>query len=294
MSFDSLEASIQDSQPVEFVLLKHGNIEYPIAFGISEVPYDGRIYKPTSAERSSIIVTGVGKQGEVEIKLPINHAFVRRWLQFGMPPLTTATIWRRQADGSVEQRWAGPITSLGWDEKCTVATLRCPSYASEALARTLPMIEAQRECPHMLGDKFCRVDLEAGVNPDGIPYKFTGVAIGVDGRDVTMDLVSVPAGYTFRSKWTRDGKLVDALSGESMTIIDQNDISPGLLTITKLTLSNLIVGLRAGSVISVYVGCDWTNPTCKSKFNNLSHHGGCTFMPYKNPHVPGFDVEEED
>lgn len=294
MSYDSLESSVDDSEFVEFLLIKHGNTEHPIAFGVHDVFYDGRIYKPTAAKRSALPVTGIGKEGEIEIQLPLNHAFPRRWLQLGVPPITTATLWRREADGSVRQQWAGPITSMAWDENCTIATFRCPSFASETLVRKLPMLEADRECPHMLGDKFCRVDLEAGVNPDGIPYKFVGIAIAVDGRDVTMDLVSVPAASPHRSKWLKDGLLKDAVTGESVTIVDQNDIAPGVLTMTVLTLNYPVVGLRAGSVITVYVGCDWLNPTCKSKFNNLSHNGACTFMPFKNPHVPGFDVEEED
>jgi hypothetical protein len=294
MSSDSYEASVQDSEPREFMLINHGTTNYRIAFGNRELVVGADIYLPIAAERSDQIVSGVGKHGDMQLKLPIDHALVKRWLLLGVPPFpVTATLWRMQTDGSTEMQWTGELADLDWDDECTEARFRIPSLATQTLVRRLPMLPATRTCPHTLGDKFCRVDLD-GSNPDAVPYRCTTNVISVDGRDVTIDLSNVPAGYTYRGSWLVKGVLEHVATGEKMTITTQADLAPGVGTTTKIKIHLPIPKMKNGDSVTVTVGCDWKNPTCKSKFNNLKHNGACTFMPYKNPHVPGFGAEDED
>lgn len=289
-----IEESEQDSSPRELVQITHGSTTYRIATGTRDISYGGNVYTATAASRGELgVTTTTDPEKELTITLPIDHAFVRRYLQQGVPPRQiTATVLRYYSASVVEQLWVGEITAMSVDDRNTEATFRVPSRLGQSLVRRLPTITAGRLCPHMLYDDTCAIDRN-GTNPDGIPYKLSTTVLHVSGREVRLDLSSVPVGNAHRSDWLVGGELVHTASGERMTIREQNDLNPGGSTVTVISMHLQIPVMKLGDNIEVYAGCKWDVTTCDQKFNNLPANGSYPYMPTGNPYVPGTLLKEE-
>lgn len=288
MSVESIEASYESSHPRELITITHGSTTYRITTATRDILHDGNIYTATAGARGEIGVAQSGNTKEATITLPINHAFVRRWLAGGgnPPDRTTVTIVRKfYPSGDTRKIFEGEIDSLSVSDEGTEATFRCESRLGRAMLRVIPQVSAGRICPHMLYDSMCGIDRE-GMNPDGHDYKVTATVLHVDGRDVRFDLSNVPAGYSLRSDWCENGELVVAsgsATGERAAIAEQNDLSPGFSTVTVVSLNAAIYGLKVGDSIDVYAGCLFDIVTCSAKFANKLRHGGFPQLPNKNP-----------
>lgn len=286
-----IESSEQDNAACEIIEIVHGATAYRLTTGTRDISYGGNLYVSTPASRGEIGVVSVGHlEKEVVVTLPLDHAFVRRYLKQGLPPTKiTATISRFYSESLVERIWEGEITSMSVDDANTEASFRVISRLGEALIRRLPTVTAGRSCPHQLYDATCAIS-RTGTNPDGKAYKCSTTVMYVNGRDVRLDLSTIAADYTFRSDWLVNGELVvtsgDA-SGERRTIREQNDLSPGFSTVTQVSLHHQIPGLKIGDAIDVFAGCKWDTNTCDLKFGNLQANGAYPYMPTSNPYVPG-------
>lgn len=292
-----IESSEQDSSPRELVEITHGTTSYRMTTGTRAISYGGHVYDVVASGRGELGVAGIGDpEKDVTITLPIDHAFTRRWLMQGVPPRkATATIRRYYSDTVSEQIWVGEITSMSVDDANTEATFRVPSRLGQAIIRRLPTISAGRSCPHQLYDETCAIS-RTGTNPDGKAYKCSTTVMYVNGRDVRLDLSTIAADYTFRSDWLENGELVvtsGTASGERQTIREQNDLSPGISTVTQVSLHLQIPGLKVGDSIDVFAGCKWDTRTCDEKFNNIDAYGGYPYMPTSNPYVPGTKLGDE-
>ena len=289
-----IESAEQNDAPRRLITITHGKTTYRLTTSTRNVSYGGALYRAAAAGHGSVGVAGVGDpEKDVTITLPIDHAFVRRYVLQGVPPRKiTATIISYYSDSVAEQVWSGEITSMAVDDRNTEATFRVPSRIGRALVRKLPTITAGRTCPHMLYDATC-AKLRTGSSPSGVPYKCTTTVIAVNGRDVRLDLHNVPVGDSYRLDWLVNGELVHVASGENMTIRDQNDVSPGVSTVTDVSMHLQIPVMRVGDSIELYAGCSWDLTTCDLKFDNLSKYGGDPYMPTGNPYVPGSGFEEE-
>jgi hypothetical protein len=231
------------------------------------------------------------------ITLPIDHAFVRRYMQGGIPPgMIAATITRIEADLSTEQIWNGEISGVQCNDTCTEATFRVINVATKLALRVTPSVVIARTCPHTLFEGMCgRELLRTGTNPDGIAYKLTTTVLAIDGRDVKIDLSNVPAANARRAQWCLGGEFVHTASGERRTIRNQQDYNPGTGTLSLLTLHVPIVELKVGDSVDVYPGCAKTiggTHGCHPKFGNRHNFGGFPELPAGNPFTPGSPSSE--
>lgn len=279
--------------PREYFEIVTGTATYRVASGVRDIAIGGLVYTAIAMARGAIGANAAGTAKELELTLPVDHPLVTRYLQQGVPQhRITVTAWSKDiGTGVIKRIWVGNVTSMSVDEEGTEATFRVPSRAGEALLRMLPNVTAGRLCPHVLYDRVCGVD-PSGSGPTGIPHKVTTTVLAVDGRKVRVDLATIPAADPLRAKWCALGKLTHVASGEPMTIREQIDLSPGTSTVADLDLQMQMPGLKIGDSVEVQAGCDWFIQTCDLKFDNLSSHGGYTYLPPKNPHVPGATVEE--
>lgn len=284
-----IESSEQDNAPRELVTISHGGgvTVHRLTFVDHDVAHESQVYKATPGGRSEIGVSQVGSDRECTITLPINHAFVRRYLAGGVPPgKITLTIRRKYyPSDDIETIFTGEIESMSVDDDNTEATFRCESRLGRAQLRVIPNVTCGRDCPHMLYDTMCAIS-RTGTNPDGHAYKLTTTVLHVAGRDVRVDLTNVPAAYVHRATWCINGELFHVASGERMIIADQADLNPGVSTVTLLTMQSAIHGLKIGDSVEVYAGCLFDYDTCDQKFDNARRFGGFPYLPNKNPFVP--------
>lgn len=293
MSVDSVEASEQDSSPRELYEFTVGAQIYRLTSADHDVAYGNSVYKATPIARGDIGPPAVaGRSKEVAVTLPIDHAIARRYLKQGVPPQSMQCRILRlyHPSGDVEQIWNGPVLSMSCNDDNTEATFRVVSRVAEAMLRVIPTLTLSRNCSHMLYDSTCGID-RTDTGPDGFPYKHTTTVISVNGRVVRLDLSTVTAGHARRADWLALGELVHVASGERRTIAEQNDISPGVSTVTDVTLNLQIPDLKVGDSIQVFAGCKLDPATCDLKFDNMSRYSGCAYLPTSNPYVPGTKVE---
>jgi uncharacterized phage protein (TIGR02218 family) len=279
------EQGEQSSEPREYCRIAYGNTQHLITFGNRDLFVAGAIYTAVASERGELGVTAAGNGKELTLTLPVNHAFVQRYLQQGTPPrFITFTMWCQQSNGSIEQQFVGEITSMSVDDENGRASFRIPSRAGESLLRVVSNVTIGRTCPHVLYDTMCQIPRSLGST------YFSTTVIAVDGRTVRVDL-GVSTSNPYRLDWAVNGELYHPTSGERMTVIVQADVSPGTSTITKLTMQAPIVGLAVGDTVEIYAGCDHTLDTCVNKYANRQNFGGFPQLPKANPFIPGTGSE---
>lgn len=290
MSFDDVEASVEDSQPREYGVITHGSVTYRFSLANRDIVVAGVVYPVIAGMRGTQSPAGVGKPTEMILTLPIDHAFCRRYTQNGIAPkVCICTISRQQSDGNTEQVWSGNILSMSVDDECSEASFNIRSRAAAALLRVLPTVTAGRGCPYIWGDTLCGVD-ENGTGPTGLPHKVTTTVLGIDGRVIRVDLSTIPAADDLREGWANNGGFKHVSSGEIMTVLSQEDTSPGVSTVTHLTLDALIAGMRIGDSVEITAGCPREIVTCSAKFANKQRFGGDPQLPTSNPFTPSSSV----
>lgn len=288
MTYAADEASIQDSDPRELISIEvnppYGDVWHHTS-GTEDIELDGTIYRAIAIDRGELKTPLLEEDAETHIFLPIDHGLVRRYPKQGVPPDTVRVTLRRlqKRSGDVRQLWNGYITGMNADE--AIAKFLIPAWTIQLMKRQLPMVGAGRACPHLLyGQSGCFVD-EDGATPDAVPFKLTTTVTFVAGRDVRLDLSNVPAGNARRAKWLRFGGLLHVASGTRRSIADQNDLNPGVSTMTEIQMYERIVELKAGDTVVVYAGCDHTmsgTHGCLPKFNNRHNYGGQPDLPTSN------------
>jgi len=287
-----IESSSQDSEPRELFDIAHGTTTYRLTSATRDLAFGGSVYTATANARGEIGRSASGDVKEMSLFLPINHAFVRRYLQHGVPPMSPTCRLRRLyvPDNEIEQIWFGPIVSMSVDDMNATAEFRVASQVGRATRRILPTLTLSRSCSHTLYDATCGIS-RAATGPDGFPYKHTTTVNSVNGRDVRIDLTTVTPSHARRATWLVNGELVHVASGERRTIAAQADLAPGSSTLADVTLNLLIPGMKIGDAIEVYAGCAWDVATCDLKFGNIGKFSGCPYMPTSNPYVPGTKVK---
>lgn len=279
MTFNALHESIQDSEPREFCEITHGSTTYRIAFGNRDLVVGSTIYTAEPSARGEIEPAGAGKPSTVSVTLPINHAFVKRYLQQATPPKSiTCVITCAQSDGSTEQQWTGYVQGISVDDDNTEATFRVLSRAAKTMLRVLPTVTAGRKCPLVWGGTRCGVTKAS--------YAVTANVLLIDGYKVRVNLSTVLVSDPYRAKWARGGELKHAASGETMTILEQDDLSPGVSTIAVLTLQAQVIGMQVGDSVTVYPGCSREISECSGKYANKNRFGGFPQLPTQNPFTP--------
>lgn len=285
-AYDDAEASVEDSEPRElFVISINDGVQvWRHTSATRDISYGGNVYTVLAMDRDNIAITMPGKEKDLTLTLPIDHAFVKRWLQLGIPPLNASLTVYRQNGGETRTKWAGDIASLGGIDK-GVAKFRVPSRAGEWMLRPIPSMVASRSCPHFLFDTNCGV-ARTEVGPTALPHRQITTVIYVNGRDVRVDLPDITAGDPLRDDWADQGELYHPSTGERMTVQVQTDLNPGTGTVADLRLQFPVVGLKVGDTVHVFAGCRLDITTCRTKFDNKQRFGGAPQMPLKNPFTP--------
>jgi hypothetical protein len=141
------------------------------------------------------------------------------------------------------------------------------------MLRVIPNVTVSTKCPHVLYGTLCRA-IRAN-------HVVATTALNVNGRDILLDLGDLAK----LGDWAIGGEIYHPLSGERMTIGDQQDQgSPS--TQTHLFMQAPIVGMRTGDAIEVYAGCARDIETCAVKFLNRQNFGGFPELATKGYSIP--------
>lgn len=135
------------------------------------------------------------------------------------------------------------------------------------MMRTLPVLEMQTPCNHIL------YSAECGANPTASRDSVTITT--VDGVTITSNDFALQP-----DQWFRGGRLQTA-EGEMRFIGDHVG--------NTITLISPLPGLKSLDVVYAYWGCDHLEATCASKFGRLDSHLGWSRIPGRNPFTGSVD-----
>lgn len=277
MSWTTDEASIESSQPREMFEIRTPSTSWRIATGSRNQTIDGRTFTASPAARGEVGVFAIEDTKQLEISLPVSHAFCQRYFSSFAPPNSIAvTVYRKQVtSGEVRTIFRGKITNGSVDRH--IATFAVTSTLEELLARRLPTITAGRLCSHTLYDGRCAVVRSA--------FRVNTTVATLSGHTVTL---ASSGGQP--DQWAQYGELVvvtGAAAGERMTVTGQVG--------AVVTLQLPIDELRDGDSVQLQAGCDHSIVTCGSKFGARQNFGGLPRLPRGNPFLPdGFGIYQSE
>lgn len=260
MSFETVDTSVQDAQPVYLYEFVSGASVARFASCAKDVGTHPIIYS------ASAISAGNRRVGEnifkesLKIKFARSDLFAKQYIWNAPDAPTTVTVkrWHRTlpiADAVVE--WKGRVVSATTDD--TTVTLECESIYT-SLKRIGLAMQFEISCVHPLYSVGCaasKVAAQASVT-----------VLSVSGPVIEVDTL-----IGFDNGWFSGGLL--EFAGDSRFILQHSG--------NNLRLASLMTTLEIGSSIVIYPGCDKAMATCISKFNNIDNYLGFPWMPNRNP-----------
>lgn len=183
MSFDAFEESVDAGQPIRLYQFARGALlwSYTSSDRDVEQTVDGVTYL-FQAVRGGLSDDGIRQTGQaiadaLVITAPASLEVAA--LYRGLPPSAeiSLTIWDKHVnDDEVLVSWVGSIAKVSWPQvdRCKIS---CESL-SASMENIGLRLTWQRACPHSLGDRQCRVDLEQ--------YKVESRITAMDGASITI------------------------------------------------------------------------------------------------------------
>lgn len=257
MSFDSLEKSQQDGQPILLFDFVRGSSSWYYTNFPEQLTALSHTYSPRAITRSTITMGGTVPKSTIEIRLPYDDAMVSPMNNGSLGKVTTVTVWRAHAGELTSYRaeWLGRVAKTSRDKLVTVLT--CEPVFNSLQRIGLPQTY-QRTCINPYGGKGCFVD------PENHFYYYNVTA--VNRNTVTVAAISISL---------IGGTIHKAATGESSTVIGQDG--------NVLTLWRPIASLAVGNTVKGYIGCDRSLGTCASVFGNAGNFKAWPGIPLINP-----------
>lgn len=262
MAFEDDELSQDAGEPVELFEFAGSLSTWRYASGAQSVVHGGNTFAPLAGIRRSSFQKASSKDAPVlTVSLPTSAGVVLAHGIATPPRSLTLTVYRyQQRSGDYVIGWTGPVTSI--TPRGSMAEVKCPSLLGARLSVNVPGLALQHQCQHRLGDDRCRVDL-------------SGMTVSTTVSSVSSATIAVASVGGHPADWFRAGEVVRDSDGERRTILQQ---AAGVLILHAPFRT-----LAHGDAITLYPGCDHTEPTCRSKFTNGPNFSGFWFVPDGNP-----------
>ncbi|HUV85393.1 MAG TPA: phage BR0599 family protein [Methanosarcinales archaeon] len=256
MSYDSIEASVNEGKPIELYDFAAGVTHYRYTSGPEDVTYSTQVYSTEMISRSELELSDNAFKNELEIKINRDNIFAQKFIEAPIDGMVSLTIYRGHGTDFVTF-WAGVISQVSFnsDEIVISASPRTSSMSRIGLRR-----KYQKLCNHPLYSGLCTVVPSS--------FKVTGTIASVDGTTIVSGDFATKA-----NGWFLGGKFV---LGSAERLITSHSGS-------TITISRKINAAVAGNSFTAYAGCDHTQLTCLNKFSNLLNYGGQPWIPVKNP-----------
>ena len=260
MTFDDLDHSTQDGQPVQLFEFVTGASVARFASCAEDVGTAPLIYS------ASAVKVGTMRAGEnifkdsIKITFPRSDLFAKYYIWNSPDTATTVTVkrWHRGLSTSAAiVEWKGRIVSVTTGE--TTIALECESIYT-SLKRIGLAMQFEISCIHPLYAGGC------GASKPSMRHDTTIVSAGAE----TVEVASLSA---FSNGWFSGGLIEYA--GDARFILNHSG--------NILRLASPMTSLSAGDNVALYPGCDKTTTTCLSKFNNIDNYLGFPWMPNRNP-----------
>ena len=261
-SYLIFERSVDDGSPLE--LYHFQNMEdltiWSYNSGDKDVLYGGRTYTKELIRRDHIELNSNSLKTRVNITVSLSNVFVRNYIQEPIEGIVQLTIYR-QHHGSYVTYWKGYIATVQFCPKTAIITA---SLKTSRLKRFGLMRKFTRNCGLALYSTWCTI------SDDDSDYYVDGNILTISGTTITATAFGTKA-----DGWFKGGKFKTDDSSCLQKIIYHVG--------TTIKISKAVSSLTVGEGFRAWAGCDHTNSTCDTKFNNKLNYGGQLYLPDKNP-----------
>jgi Phage conserved hypothetical protein BR0599 len=271
MAFAPFEESRQKAMPVtlyQFIYDTAPLSQFCITDAEQAIVNAGVTYDPVPAMRDAIVSSGTLDRTTIVVRMPRDIEFAEKFRVY--PPTVPVSLIIRQGhltDTPTPEFlvvWSGRVLSVGREgDECTIS---CEPVSS-SLRRPGLRRNYQLGCPHVLYGPECKANRTAATRSTTVSSK--------SGTSITL-----PAGWngSFAAQKFREGIA-------QWTNDDGGTEKRKILSVSGNTLSlgGLLRDLDVGDPVSVILGCNHQMSDCLNLFDNIHNHGGCPWIPLKNP-----------
>lgn len=269
MSFDNYESSEELGTPSELYHIDFGSNDYYLTNDIKEWDIDGNTYTPGYGLKRSSIENGKDAyDSPITVSIDAQHPFPVKYIQNVPGIKAVVSIYRfhrNEGNGTPEKVlfWKGKVQAVDFVKQAKIANITIMPLTI-GLSKTIPRYTYQGLCNHMLYDSKC------GVNKASFSY--SGTITSANNNKITVSGLSASKG----SGWAEGGYITNSTESDRRLIVSQD----GDICTILFPFENSFP--LVGETLKIYAGCNHTNNTCNSKFNNLDNFGGWPFIPTKN------------
>ena len=271
MPYSTEEQSLYRGSPVDLFYFRSDDATEQWAFtsGDEEI-VDGVLrYAPIPISRSGVLSSTVEPQGQMRVTIPADEPLAKKFVAY-LPErqILLTVLQAHRSDTTFEKIpvFIGTVNSIEFENG--EAMLSCQPV-TKGLTRSVPWQRYKSLCNWALYGAGCGV-LRTGFTtllPTGPTF-------------VSGDIIRDSAFALQTNGWYTNGYLEVEETRETRYIINH--------TTNELRLIYPLTNFTAGMTVRVYAGCDRTESTCRSKFNNIDNYLGFNRVPQENPFDTSF------
>jgi len=266
MSYDLIEATEYDAEPVELFEFTRGSFVWRFTSSDSDKLVGGQTYTDQTMKAPAINSSQDIAKAPVTINATVKNPFVIQYFA-GSPSDTIEVSIKQYHESDIASQvvtiWNGRVTNVKFKgAKCDI---RCEPETT-TMNRTTLRRRYQPECPHLLYGADCGLNRE--------DFEVVAEVTATTGSTVTADEIAAQGDGYFDGgylEWLRSGY------SDRRTILSH--------TGGTITLNGTISDLEVGDSVKVYPGCGHNMTACKDKFSNIENYGGFPWLSarMKNP-----------
>jgi len=269
VTYSALDTSAASAQPIWLYAFTEGAVVTRYTNQPENVVHGGNTYTAMAISHSAVELNGELSKDTISVTLPASVPLALQYVSDVMDQETTLIIHKGHGTDSDHQYvewWDGSVG--GGELKGAEVVLSCVSIRSLMRQPGLRR-KYQKPCPHVHYGRGCWLDRD--------DFAVAGTLTAMSGVVLT-----VPAAAGYPAAHFRGGQVAEpggimrwiiAHSGSQITLL--RPFGPDVFT----ALSD------AGTLaVTLYPGCDRTEETCETTFDNLDNCGCLARMPIRNPY----------
>jgi len=268
MTFSADEKTTHDAEPIELYRFEGSGSVYVYCSGDYDYSFNGDLYLASPITRAAIEDGADANRNALRLTMPASMDLIQDYAFDVAPRSLELKLFRiHPFSGNFTTYWRGPVTSMTVEGR--MASIRVPSILEEAAESTVPSVNYQRQCNHILYDGRC------GLAAASYKVSKNIDSISADGLTLTIT-TTIGAANLYRG-----GEIVRSTDSERRLIVAS--------TTTTVTIAWPFRTLAAADAVEIYQGCDHTIETCDAKFSNSANFGGAPFIPTNDIYRSGIN-----
>lgn len=271
MPFTPEETSLFDGTPVELYYFRSDDAQEQWAFTSGdEVVVDGVLrYAPVPISRTGLQSSTAESQGQMRVTLPADDPLAKKFIAYLPERRILLTVLRYHRSDVAAERipvFIGTVNSIEFESGNAI--LSCQPI-TKGLTRSVPWQSYKALCNWPLYGPGCGVLRTAfqTILPTGPQF-------------VDADIVRDNEFSTKPNGWYTNGYAEVVDTRETRFIVSH--------TTNEIRLIYPFTSYEAGMEVRFYAGCDRTEATCRTKFNNIQNYLGFNRVPTENPFDTSF------